>query len=113
MILQKSGRTQWSCDGNGFSQPSICSTLGQELNQRQIFETGSSEASFYRTQDLPRGSPSKIEPRISQYGGNGGGTRQQPSNATMVVTWGRFAAARTTFVTRRHGYIGSRKTYVL
>ncbi|CAD5225311.1 unnamed protein product [Bursaphelenchus okinawaensis] len=28
MIVSRSGRSQWSCDGNAFSQVSLCSTLG-------------------------------------------------------------------------------------
>ncbi|KAI6224378.1 hypothetical protein M3Y99_01405100 [Aphelenchoides fujianensis] len=28
MIISRNGRTQWSCDGNAFSQVSLCSTLG-------------------------------------------------------------------------------------
>uniref|UniRef100_A0A7E4VLY5 Protein sleepless n=1 Tax=Panagrellus redivivus TaxID=6233 RepID=A0A7E4VLY5_PANRE len=42
MITAKTGHTQWSCDGNSFTQLSLCQNLGMDAPRHTIYEASAS-----------------------------------------------------------------------
>lgn len=47
----RTGRTQWSCDGNAITQVSICSSFGMDAPRHRIYEAAPRSDSFYRPSD--------------------------------------------------------------
>uniref|UniRef100_A0AC35G5B5 Uncharacterized protein n=1 Tax=Panagrolaimus sp. PS1159 TaxID=55785 RepID=A0AC35G5B5_9BILA len=49
-MTSRTGKTQWSCDGNAITQISICSSFGMDAPRHRIYEAppSSRQDSFYR-----------------------------------------------------------------
>ncbi|KAE9554349.1 hypothetical protein FO519_002459 [Halicephalobus sp. NKZ332] len=98
VVTSRTGRSQWSCDGNAYSQVSLCSNLGMDTSRHTIYEAPPVPArdSFFQNADpdpYSRSNANKnermyfikqqIDPRLSQFVDGSGTAEGNPEPAAL------------------------------